>query len=63
MNLWSVECESNSWNDDLFVGTYDDCINYICTHNMFEGVRLALVEVVDGQVIDCLEIKEIDDIL
>ncbi|MCM1039842.1 MAG: hypothetical protein NC434_11010 [Ruminococcus sp.] len=62
MRTWSVEHEANSWNDDLFNGTYDECIAY-CNEKGYkiDGVecRLAEVEVDErGSVIDTYSIVD-----
>ncbi len=50
MKKWSVELEANSWNDDTFNGTYEECIAY-CKENDYtidgETARLAEIEVDD----------------
>lgn len=60
MKIWSVEHEANSWNDDDFNGTYEECISY-CQSNGYtidgKECRLAEVEVDDrGCVIDTYQI-------
>ena len=57
---WSVEHKSNSWNDDMFNGTYEECIAY-CHKKEYkiDGVecRLAEIEVDEnGCVIDTYKI-------
>lgn len=53
---WSVEHEANSWNDDMFNGTYEECIEYCKSHDYkIDGIecRLAEIEVDDcGCVVD-----------
>ena len=48
MMTWSVELKDNSWNDDTFNGTYEECIKY-CEDNDYtidgETARLAEIEV------------------
>ena len=58
--LWSVEHEANSWNDDMFNGTFDECVKY-CKENNYkiDGVEFRLAEVETdetGCVIDTYEI-------
>lgn len=58
--LWSVEHEANSWNDDMFNGTYSECVEYCKKHDYkIDGVecRLAEIEVDEaGCVIDTYDI-------
>ncbi len=58
--LWSVEHEANSWNDDMFSGTYDECVKYCKEHHYkVNGIecRLAEIEVDEsGCVIDTYDI-------
>lgn len=60
MKLWSVELDANSWNDDLFNGTYDECVQYCEEHNYKidgEECRLAEIEVDErGCVVDTYNI-------
>ena len=53
MVMWSVELEANSWNDDTFNGTFDECVKY-CEENGYKvdgkDARLAEVEMEDGCV-------------
>lgn len=46
MIKWSVELEANSWNDDTFNGTYDECVKY-CEENDYQidGVNAQLAEI------------------
>ena len=60
--MWSVETEANSWNDDEFNGTFDECVQY-CKANDYkidgEFARLAEIEVDErGCVIDTYRIVE-----
>lgn len=32
--IWSVETEANSYNDDLFTGTRQECVDYCVTHSL-----------------------------
>lgn len=52
---WSVEAKANSWNDDLFNGSYKECVKYCEDHDYAvdgENVRLAEIEVDEkGRVI------------
>lgn len=43
---WSVEHEANSWSDDMFNGTYDECIAY-CQEKDYkiDGVECRLAEI------------------
>lgn len=68
MKIYSVECESNDWNDDLFNGDLQDCLNYInnyCDEERTEGkVRIALLEVDDnGVVIECLALYYLEELM
>lgn len=48
MKMWSVELAANSWNDDTFIGTYEECIEYCKTNDYKidgEEARLAEVEI------------------
>lgn len=51
MRMWSVEHEANSWNDDMFNGTYEECIAY-CQDREYkiDGVECRLAEI---EVDDC----------
>ena len=58
--LWSVEVESNMWEDDLFNGTYEECIQY-CKEQGYkiDGKEARLAEILvdeKGTVIETLEI-------
>ena len=56
--VWSVELEVNSWCDDTFIGTFDECVSYCLDNNyMLNGVvaRLAKIVLVDGLVEDTLD--------
>ncbi|MDL2302610.1 hypothetical protein LJC58_09720 [Lachnospiraceae bacterium OttesenSCG-928-D06] len=58
---WSVEIEGNSWGDDTFNGTYDECVAYCKEYDYkIDGVvaRLAKILVEDGCVAETLEIVE-----
>lgn len=59
--VWSVEVEGNSYNDDLFNGTHDECMDYI-KNNGFElgnGCQLAKIVIDErGCAIDTLEIEK-----
>ena len=61
MKIWSVELEANSWDDDLFNGTYEECIEY-CQKNDYtigNGARLAEIEVdEDGCWTYCYQIVD-----
>lgn len=59
--MWSVELEGNSWNDDTFNGTYEECIEYCQEQNYKidgQDARLAKILVEDGCVLEVLEIVE-----
>lgn len=46
--IYSVEIEANSYNDDLFNGTLEECREYIRQNGYTseqDGARIALVEV------------------
>lgn len=58
---WSVELEANSWSDDLFNGSFDECVEY-CKKNNYkidgkEG-RLAKILLDGNCVLEVLEICE-----
>lgn len=59
--MWSVELEGNSWNDDSFNGSYEECVDY-CNRFGYkvdgQEARLARVLIEDDCVIDTLEIVE-----
>lgn len=59
--MWSVELEENYYTDDVFNGTYEECIEY-CEKNGYEigsDTRLAKILVdEDGCVVECLEIVD-----
>lgn len=62
MRIWSVELECNSWNNDTFNGTFEECVEY-CKENeyMVDGMeaRLAEIEVdKDGCWTYCYDIVE-----
>lgn len=57
--IWSVEVESNSFNDDLFTGTFEKCVKYCKDNELVVNGRfcqLAKIVEEDGIVVDCLEI-------
>lgn len=44
--LWSVEHEANSWNDDMFNGTFQECVEYCKEHDYkIDGVECRLAEI------------------
>lgn len=46
MKTWSVEHECNSYNDDLFNGTFDECLAYCKKQGYeFDGSALQLAEI------------------
>ena len=58
--IWSVEIEANNWDDDLFNGTFNECLEY-CKNEGYkidgEEARLALVTLdAGGCCIYCNEI-------
>lgn len=58
--VWSVELESNSWDDDLFNGTFEECVKY-CEERDYkidgEEARLAKLQLDESRyVVECLEI-------
>lgn len=60
--LWSVEHEANNWNDDLFSGTYSECVAY-CGERGYkiDGIECRLAEVEtdeNGCVIDTYNIVD-----
>lgn len=63
--VWSVELKANSYADDTYCGTFEDCIKYCWDHkHPLDGInaRLALIETDDmGRVIDTLKFySEVD---
>ena len=32
--IWSVETEANSYQDDLFTGTRQECVDYCANHDL-----------------------------
>lgn len=57
--IWSVELEANSWCDDTFNGTYEECIQYCNDYEYkIDGIEARLVKVLieDGCVIEAMEI-------
>ena len=44
--IWSVEHNANSWDDDMFNGTFDECVEY-CKENNYkiDGVECRLAEI------------------
>lgn len=64
--IFSVEIEANSWNDDLFNGTFEECIEYINQHYADlndDEVRIAKIKLdyPEGPVNDHLQIYERDE--
>ena len=62
MKIWSVELECNSWNNDTFNGTFEECVGY-CKENDYvidgKSTRLAEIEVdEDGCLTYCYDIVE-----
>lgn len=60
MEIWSVQLENNSWNDDTFNGTFDECLEY-CDGMGYEigaGCRLGRILVKDTTCVETLEIVE-----
>ena len=62
MKMWSVQLEATYWTDDVFTGTYDECVEY-CESNGYEidgeTARLAEIEVnEDGMSTYCYQIVE-----
>lgn len=57
---YSVQMVQNSYNDDLFNGTFEECVEYINAHGYTReenDVRIAKIEVdSDGTVAETLEI-------
>lgn len=54
--VWSVEHSANSWDDDMFNGTFDECVEY-CKERDYKidgkECRLTEIELDDsGCVID-----------
>lgn len=59
--MWSVQLEANSWNDDYYNGTYDECVNYCKKYkHTIDGqeCRLAKILIEDGLAIEVLEIVD-----
>lgn len=61
--IWSVELEANLWADDIFNGTYEECVEW-CRKNGYkidgEEARLARLLAGDDCVLETLEI--VDDL-
>lgn len=59
---YSVEIEANDYNDDLFNGTFEECIEYCRQHDYTpenDGARIAKILVDEDEcVVLCLEIIE-----
>lgn len=46
MRTWSVELEVNSWDDDLFNGTFEDCLKYCAERSyIIDGCECRLAEI------------------
>lgn len=61
---WSVETEENSWNDDLFNGTLEECIEYCKEKDIKvdgKNARIMKICLDENGVIDLWE-EYIDDI-
>lgn len=61
---WSVETEENSWNDDIFNGTLEECIEYCKEKNIKvdgKNARIMKICLDENGVIDLWE-ECIDDI-
>ena len=61
---WSVETEENSWNDDLFNGSLEECIKYCKENNIKvdgKNARIMKVCLDENGVVDLWE-ECIDDI-
>ena len=62
MRIWSVELEANSWNNDIFNGTLEECAEYRRENDYtIDGIhaRLAEIEVdEDGCWTYCYDIVE-----
>lgn len=60
--IWSVELEGNSWNDDTFNGSYKECVEF-CKKYDYEingrDARLARILVEDDCVVEVLEVVEV----
>lgn len=51
MRIFSVEIENNDYNDDMFNGTFDECVEYISEHYPDdETARIAEIEVENNVV-------------
>lgn len=51
MRTYSVQIEVNSYNDDLFNGTFEECVEYINEYGYTredDDVRIAEIEVDDN---------------
>lgn len=61
---WSVETEENDWNDDLFNGTLEECIEYCKSKNINvdgSNARIAKICLDENGCVDFWE-ELIDDI-
>ena len=45
MKTYSVQLESNTWMDDTFNGSLEDCLHYCITNRYIAGTRIAQVEI------------------
>lgn len=58
MLTFSVQIEPNAYADDLFIGSYYDCVDYCCANGYYGDnvdARICKIEVDDnGIVIDTL---------
>ena len=64
--IYSVETAENNYNDDLFNGTLEECINYIEDFDLEISSECRIAKIVldsDGIVIDTLDIfNQMDEI-
>ena len=54
MKNWSVELEANSWNDDTYISSFDECIEFCKKYDYKlddKEARLAEVEIEDNCVV------------
>lgn len=57
--FYSVESEDNSYNDDEFNGSYDECVEYAtkCGYNN-ENCQISLIEAEDGSWVYTYEVDK-----
>lgn len=59
--MWSVELESSYYTDDIFNGSFEECVEYCKDHNYEIGTEARIAEILvdeDGCVVETLNIIE-----